>query len=124
MREAYATFFCVYTFREEHRSGSLTRKTYSVRGYGGSDVMASVWSILTEHPFLTPCPHPDHLFGQLRPLLVCPRRFHITVTILLPTDDQTNVQAPSRAYLLPARYHGEDTPCNHASVSEAQREEW
>lgn len=73
----------------DHNPGFLARKTYYVRGHGWSDMMASVGKILIEHHLCTTYPHQKPLLRQLRLVVACPRLSHVTVRVLLPTDDRT-----------------------------------
>ena len=92
--EAYEAFFRSNTFQiVDYSSGFLARKTYYVRehglSHGWSDMTASVGRILIEHHLYTSLPQQRPLLTQLRPLLACPRLSHVTVRILVPTDERT-----------------------------------
>ena len=119
--EAYHDFFRIGTFRMEERSlAFLLHKIYYVRGFGWSNMMASLGKVLIEHPLGITSRHAKPLLRRLRPLMACPRLSQVTVRLVIATDDQV----PSLRRRPESHYYKLDTTkkntlCNRASVSGA-----
>ena len=122
--EAYEAFFRSNTFQiVDHSSGFLARKTYYVRedgwSHGWSDMTASVGKILIEHHLYITLPQQKPLLSQLRPLLACHRLSHVTVRVLIPTDERT---IKFRLLAEPPFYKGAATDKTLREVTQVCRE--